>query len=49
MERAIHIGTSGFSYAGWKETFYPKGMKPAERLAHFAQREAETGELAGVF
>jgi uncharacterized protein YecE (DUF72 family) len=32
------IGTSGFSYADWKEDFYPKGTKPPDRLAHFVTR-----------
>lgn len=33
------IGTSGYSYAHWKnDAFYPKGMKPREHLAFFASR-----------
>ncbi len=38
MEKApVLIGTSGFSHAGWKELFYPKGMKPPERLSFYAK------------
>jgi len=33
----IRIGTAGFSYAHWKNEFYPKDVKPAERLAYYAK------------
>ena len=33
----IYIGTSGWSYKAWAETFYPKALKPAEHLAYYAQ------------
>jgi uncharacterized protein YecE (DUF72 family) len=32
----IRIGTSGFYYAGWG-SFYPKGLKPEQRLTYYAQ------------
>jgi uncharacterized protein YecE (DUF72 family) len=33
------IGTSGYSYRDWQDdAFYPKGMKPPERLAFFATK-----------
>lgn len=36
MRGAIHIGTSGWSYAHWRERFYPPEVKPAEYLAYYA-------------
>jgi uncharacterized protein YecE (DUF72 family) len=32
----IHVGTSGWIYSDWVGTFYPRGLKPADRLAHYA-------------
>jgi uncharacterized protein YecE (DUF72 family) len=32
----FHIGTSGFSYAPWKGTFYPAKLKNDAMLAHYA-------------
>ncbi|MCX6968385.1 MAG: DUF72 domain-containing protein [Verrucomicrobia bacterium] len=37
MESGIYIGTSGWSYKAWAETFYPKALRPAEHLAYYAQ------------
>lgn len=34
----IHIGTSGWDYEDWRETFYPPGLRPHDRLAHYAER-----------
>ncbi len=34
----VLVGTSGFSYAAWKGSFYPKQLKDAERLRHYAGR-----------
>jgi uncharacterized protein YecE (DUF72 family) len=34
----LFIGTSGFGYAEWAGKFYPKGLKPEERLAYYASR-----------
>jgi uncharacterized protein YecE (DUF72 family) len=33
----IHIGTSAFTAVGWEGTFYPKNLKPADYLSHYAQ------------
>jgi len=32
----LHVGTSGYSYAEWKGTFYPEGMPAAKMLAFYA-------------
>ena len=32
---AIHIGTSGWSYAHWTGVLYPEGLLPRERLRHY--------------
>lgn len=32
-----HIGTVGFGYKQWINTFYPQGMKSADYLSHYAQ------------
>jgi uncharacterized protein YecE (DUF72 family) len=42
------IGTSGWSYANWRGTFYPKGLKPAEWLPHYA-RHLSSVELNASF
>ena len=34
----IFLGTSAFTAEGWEGTFYPKGMRPAEYLTHYATR-----------
>jgi uncharacterized protein YecE (DUF72 family) len=34
----IHIGTSAFTTAGWKNAFYPVGMKPADYLSYYATK-----------
>jgi uncharacterized protein YecE (DUF72 family) len=34
----LRIGTSGYSYAEWKGTFYPEDLKPAHMLSYYAQR-----------
>jgi len=30
----IHIGISGWRYAGWRGVFYPKGLAQARELAY---------------
>jgi uncharacterized protein YecE (DUF72 family) len=42
------VGTSGFSYSEWRGRFYPKGLKPADMLAYYAQRLA-TVEVNSTF
>ena len=32
---AIHVGTSGWSYAHWTGVLYPEGLLPRERLDHY--------------
>ena len=34
----LYVGTSGWSYPSWKPAFYPADAKPAEFLAHYAER-----------
>ena len=34
----MHVGTSGWSYPGWRPGFYPAGLQPPEFLAFYAQR-----------
>src|SRR6266403_3258940 len=33
----ILLGTSSFTAAGWQGSFYPKGMRPADYLAFYAE------------
>jgi len=35
---SVHVGTSGWSYPGWRPGFYPAGLQPPEFLAFYAQR-----------
>lgn len=44
----IFIGTSGFNYNHWKETFYPKGLGPRKWLALYAERY-DTVEINATF
>lgn len=44
----LHVGTSGYSYAEWKGTFYPEGMPAAKMLAFYAAR-FETVEINATF
>ena len=44
----LYAGTSGFSYASWKGTFYPKSLAGSKMLAHYAQRLTGV-ELNGSF
>jgi uncharacterized protein YecE (DUF72 family) len=32
------VGVSGFSYAGWKGSFYPEGLKSEEFLSYYSER-----------
>jgi len=38
MPPIFHVGVSGFSYASWKGTFYPRETKSEEFLVSYAQR-----------
>lgn len=42
----IHIGISGWRYAGWRGVFYPVGLRQAGELA-FASRAVDTIEING--
>ena len=42
----IHIGISGWRYAGWRGIFYPKGLAQARELA-YASRAVDTIEING--
>src|SRR5207244_3413200 len=33
------VGTSGFSYSGWRGQFYPRRIKSTEMLGYYAQRQ----------
>jgi uncharacterized protein YecE (DUF72 family) len=44
----IHIGISGWTYAGWRGDFYPAGL-PHKRELHYASRELDTIEINGTF
>lgn len=35
---AVHIGTSGWSYAHWENVLYPEGTPPGDRLGLYARR-----------
>jgi len=37
MPQAYHLGTSGWSYPGWKGRFYPPGLPSCEWLSFYAQ------------
>lgn len=49
MSRAgrIRVGISGWTYAGWRGRFYPKGLRHSEELS-FASREIDTIEINGT-
>ena len=44
----IRIGISGWRYAPWRETFYPKGLRQKDELA-FAAGKFSTIEINGTF
>jgi uncharacterized protein YecE (DUF72 family) len=44
----IHIGTSGFSYADWRGTFYPPTIRDSQMLSFYADR-FKTTELNATF
>ena len=44
----IHIGTSGWSYAHWKGTFYPEGAAADQFLTFYAQK-FRTVEINNTF
>ncbi|MGI9157073.1 MAG: DUF72 domain-containing protein [Marmoricola sp.] len=44
----IRVGISGWTYAGWRGDFYPKGLVHRQELAHAAQRLTSI-EINGSF
>jgi len=44
----IRIGTSAFTAAGWRGTFYPKSLKSADYLSYYAQH-FDTVEIDSSF
>jgi len=44
----IHLGTSAFTAAGWEDSFYPPGMKPADYLTYYATK-FDTVEVDSTF
>jgi uncharacterized protein YecE (DUF72 family) len=44
----IFLGTSSFTAAGWNGSFYPRGLKPADYLAFYANR-FHTVEVDSIF
>jgi uncharacterized protein YecE (DUF72 family) len=44
----VHIGISGWNYAGWRGVFYPPGLPHKDELA-FASRNVDSIEINGSF
>jgi uncharacterized protein YecE (DUF72 family) len=44
----VRVGTSGYSYAPWKGTFYPAKLKAADMLRYYAER-LSTVEINNTF
>jgi uncharacterized protein YecE (DUF72 family) len=44
----IRLGTSSFTAAGWEGSFYPRGIKPSDRLAFYAEH-FDTVEIDSTF
>ena len=44
----IHIGTSGYSYAEWRGSFYPADLPTSRMLAYYAERFS-TVEINNTF
>jgi uncharacterized protein YecE (DUF72 family) len=43
----IRVGISGWTYAGWRGSFYPKALPVAQQLA-YAARQVDTIEINGT-
>jgi uncharacterized protein YecE (DUF72 family) len=48
MEKAYHIGCSGYYYPAWKNRFYPEGL-PTKNWLEFYSSVFDTVELNGTF
>src|SRR5690606_21260067 len=44
----LRVGISGWTYAGWRKDFYPKGL-PARRELWYASRHLNSIEINGSF
>jgi uncharacterized protein YecE (DUF72 family) len=44
----VHVGCSGWNYASWRETFYPRGLPARRWLEHYATR-FQTVEINATF
>jgi uncharacterized protein YecE (DUF72 family) len=44
----ILLGTSSFTASGWSGSFYPRGTKPSDYLAFYAER-FQTLEIDSTF
>ena len=44
----ILLGTSSFTATGWRGSFYPKGLRPADYLSYYAQ-QFDTVEIDSTF
>jgi len=44
----LYLGTSGWQYRHWKETFYPKGLPQRAWLDHYTAR-FQTLEINNTF
>jgi uncharacterized protein YecE (DUF72 family) len=49
MSRAgtVRVGISGWTYSGWRRTFYPPGLRHSDELA-YASRQVDTIEINGT-
>ncbi|MBP7148152.1 MAG: DUF72 domain-containing protein [Acidobacteria bacterium] len=45
---ALHVGISGWTYAGWRGVFYPAGL-PHRRELEYVARRFDTVEINGTF
>jgi len=47
-EARVRVGISGWTYAPWRGTFYPKGLRQKDELAYVAERMSSV-EINGSF
>jgi uncharacterized protein YecE (DUF72 family) len=45
--RTVHIGISGWTYGGWRGSFYPSGLRHSDELG-YASRQVDTIEINGT-
>src|SRR3984893_11150456 len=43
----VHIGISGWTYSGWRGSFYPSGLRHSDELS-YASRQVDTIEINGT-